>query len=650
MNARATLHRHTQKTQSEPKSKETRHHPLPQICNIQCRRTILVPSMNLEVEIMAVKQKRDIPIGPVVLKFGVAIAISLGGVLYTFLSGKRMKPPKSKPSGNESGELRDDDGALQDSSFRKISSQNSFSGRSSSVRHSGDREGLLLPEFNDLVKECNISVTIDDISPRKTIESLVSDVESPKEYKCNEPDEHEREIKRLQTMVKFLEERERNLEIQLFEYYGIKEQETAVMELQNRLRLNNMEAKLYNLKIESLLSDNRRLEEQVADYAKVVTELEAAKAKIKLLRKKLKLEAEQNREQILNLQDRVMKLQDQEQKSVEMNQDLEMQLKIKKELEEELEEMKKLNQSLKFENSDLAQKLEYVQMLATSALDNEEVHELKEESRRLKQRNEDLTKEIELLQADRCSDIEELVYLRRTNACLRYEISNYHSGGGKTIPRKSVEKAKQHVLENAHKEGSMEKGADITDFDSSSQASCLTDSGEHDDLSVDISSANKTKTKVFSKLKKLLRGKGSRDRTKTSPLQRTVSVDNIASRYSGDIASRYSCDIGADATLRNSSGCSSRRSFDLPRSYSRSQKSVTGESSSCSRRTSDDGSSTIFRRFDSLTEDDDWTPAIDLLHQDAQNDAENEMLKCDETRKNARAESFRRRSAPFGSS
>ncbi|KAI3463313.1 hypothetical protein Pfo_019976, partial [Paulownia fortunei] len=69
------------------------------------------------------------------------------------------------------------------------------------------------------------------------------------------------------------------------------EMETAVMELR--------------IKIESLLSDNRRLEAQVADYANVVTELEAAKAKIKLLRKKLKCEAEQNGEQILTLQDRI---------------------------------------------------------------------------------------------------------------------------------------------------------------------------------------------------------------------------------------------------------------------------------------------------------------------------------------------------------
>lgn len=47
------------------------------------------------------------------------------------------------------------------------------------------------------------------------------------------------------------------------------------MELQNQIRLNDMEAKIYNLKIESLRAEKRRLEAQVADYARVVTELEA---------------------------------------------------------------------------------------------------------------------------------------------------------------------------------------------------------------------------------------------------------------------------------------------------------------------------------------------------------------------------------------
>lgn len=158
-------------------------------------------------------------------------------------------------------------------------------------------------------------------------------------------------------------------EIQLLEYYGLKEQETALMELQNQLRLNNIESKLLKIKIESLQSDKRRLEAQVADYEKSVGELEAVKAKIKHLQVKLNSEAARNREQIINLQERVMKLQDREKRAVETDLDVDIEvLKTK-----ELEELNKSNQGLKMENSELAQKLECTQRLATSSLDNEQV-------------------------------------------------------------------------------------------------------------------------------------------------------------------------------------------------------------------------------------------------------------------------------------
>lgn len=146
----------------------------------------------------------------------------------------------------------------------------------------------------------------------------------------------------ISTRVKMLEEKEKKLELRLVEFYGIKEQETAVIVLQNRLRLNTMEAKL---KIQSLMLDNRRLEAQAADHANATAELQAANAKIKVLRKKLKSEG---------------------QKNVEMK----MQLEEACELRLELEETKKCNEVFKLENIELVQKLEYVQMLT---VDNEEV-------------------------------------------------------------------------------------------------------------------------------------------------------------------------------------------------------------------------------------------------------------------------------------
>ncbi|KAG8388382.1 hypothetical protein BUALT_Bualt02G0120100 [Buddleja alternifolia] len=502
---------------------------------------------------MMVKGKRYLPIKPVHLKFGVALAISVGGILYTYLRTKRINPSKSKPSHlspcfngslassrGESGDHSDGHGALQNTRL------------------------------------------------------------------LTEDDEQKREIKSLKNKIKILEEREKNLEKQLLEYHGLKEQENAVMELQNRLRLNNMEAKLYNLNIESLKSDNER---QVADYAKAVYELEAAKAKIKLLKEKLRFEAENNREHISILQEKVMKMQT-------VDEDVEMQIQKRNKMKEELEELRKSNKGLETVNSDLAQKLECVQMPATtSALKKEEVQELKEKSNLLKQQNADLTKEIERLQDDHCKDMEELVYLRWINACLRYELKKHQPDPSKNVYRDVSKKV------SPKSECINDSDFDSDRWSSSQASSCLTDSCGNDDSSVDTNKKTKVsskRTKVFTKLKKLLSGKGFR--APNAPLERAASVDDIAGRYSN--------------------GSSRHCSFE-----SRGQNSSTGETSNSSRGTSDDGSSSVSTRIDSQSEyDNDWSPSTQP-HQEAQKATENESVKCDK----ARAKSLRKRSSSFNS-
>ncbi|KAL6585105.1 hypothetical protein OROMI_004394 [Orobanche minor] len=577
---------------------------------------------------MSVKEKRDSPISPALIKFGVALAFSLGGIVCTFL---RITPSKSKPSLPSPGKGSEAD-SRRDSGASGL--QNSIT---------GDTDGFLLQEVDHLINEHNMAVRTND-GP--------DDVLPPRKYKHEEDEECDVEIKNLSNKVKILEEREKILEIQLLEYYGLKEQETAVTELQNRLRIHNMEAKLYNLKIESLQSDNRILEAQLADYEKVVTELGDAKAKIKLLRKKLRSEAEQNREQILRLQEKVMMLQDGEKNDVRNDRDVEMQLRRIKELEEEMEETKKTNEGLKIENSELTHKLDYLQMLAPSALDDKEIQALKEERRLLRQQIEDLTKEIEQLRADRCTDIEELVYLRWINACLRYEMRNYQPGPGETIARdlsktlspKSEEKAKRLILDYANKEGPGDQGINIIDFDwdqwSASQASYFTDSCEPDDLP-----ANKktNKTKVFAKLMKLLRGKDSSDpiQTRPSTFGRDSSVDDDI-----DISGHF-CNFGADGvinTIRTSSVGSSANSIE------HGHKTTTGKISYGSQRASDDGSLSMFRKVGSITGDNDDLSLGILTHQDAQNGVRTKLLNYAEALKKSRAvSSSRHRSSSYSS-
>ncbi|OMO70924.1 hypothetical protein CCACVL1_18569 [Corchorus capsularis] len=543
---------------------------------------------------MMLKEKRDLR--PLLVKFGVAIALSFAGFLYSRLKTRKIKPylPPPPSSGISERDIKvdspredlceDDVPALNMSSTckpedKQASVDNASAGHSPSIRRSGD--GFLLSEFNDLVEEYDIYATGAGPSPKKELETPRSDVDTSRAFKSAEKDDYEKEIKHLRNMVKTLRERERNLEVQLLEYYGLKEQAATALELQNRLKINNMEAKLFTLKIESLKSENQKLEGQLADHAKVVAELEAARSRIKLLKKKLKLEAEHNRQQILNLQKRVTKFQEQEQTAAN-NQDIDLKLQRLKVLEGEAEELRKSNRILQIENSELARKLESTQILANSVLEDPETEALHEMGNCLRQENEELTKQVEQLRADRCADVEELVYLRWVNACLRYELRNYQPPSGKTVARdlskslspKSEEKAKKLILEYAQTEGIGDRMNSI-DFDcdqwSSSQTSIGTDNGEPDESLFDTTPATKPanagKHKFLKKLRRLLKGKESNYQSQASSVCKTDQAEDVDSPFWSSSRGNDLMSIAQSQSDRftTPSQSSSRPSLDMPR-------------------------------------------------------------------------------------
>jgi len=124
-----------------------------------------------------------------------------------------------------------------------------------------------------------------------------------------------------------------------------------------------------------------------------------------------------------------------------------------------------------------------------------------EEADRLKQETDKLAKEVEQLQSHRFADVEELVYLKWINACLRYELRNKDAPSGKTVARdlsktltpKSELKAKQLIMEyaNAGAEDSHLGHVEFGSECSSSRAS----SGELDDVSIDIAATTKHNNK-----------------------------------------------------------------------------------------------------------------------------------------------------------
>ncbi|CAI0462227.1 unnamed protein product [Linum tenue] len=498
---------------------------------------------------MGDRDRKDI--SPLLLRFGAAVSVSFAGFLVSRVRANRIhmakqqpQPPHSPRSPDHESSSRagigvskaicNDDvlsvkrtpgaGCMgldgQDVICRvKVPAETSLGNFSPSCRLSGDKDGYLSPEFNDPVNDLGVV---------------------PKELRSAEDDEHEEEIRHLKNKVRMLEEREKKLEVQLFELYGLKEHETAVTELQNRVKINNMETELLTLKMESLQAQNQKLVAQASEQTRTVSELDAARAKINLLKKKLRSETEQNREQILALKEKVSKLQEQEIGATSSDSEQRVE-----DLEAQAEELRKSNMKLQQENSDSGHRLEATQVLANSVLEDPEMEELRKLSNRLSEENILLTKEVERLKADGCSDVEELVYLSWINACLRYKLRNFQAPNGKTAARdlgkslspESEEKAKKLILQYADAEGMGEEGMRTVDFETdqwlSSQASYITVSTNFDDtpsVSTKATTMNNNsprKLKIFRKLRRSIRGKDEH-RTEDSDYPSSVSTGTDA--------------------------------------------------------------------------------------------------------------------------
>ena len=144
----------------------------------------------------------------------------------------------------------------------------------------------------------------------------------------------------------------------------------------------------------------------------------------------------------------------------------------------------------------------------------------------MKQRNDELEKQIEQLQSDRCSDAEELVYLKWINACLRYELRNYKSLPGKTTSRdqsktlspKSEQKVKHLIKDYSNLESKDRNQNNLVDFE---WESCSSSQASLDDVSADATSATKIKksgkTKFLAKLKSFVLRKDSSESPKSVP-------------------------------------------------------------------------------------------------------------------------------------
>ncbi|ONK76602.1 uncharacterized protein A4U43_C03F30010 [Asparagus officinalis] len=435
----------------------------------------------MEAGLLVKGVKRNIR--PLVLKLGFTLAIFVAGYfahqLHDKLKSKSSSGDGSKESTDKSSAitapgLKDELHILKnEEAFAKIvhGSSTIMSNDISNIATATVEEVLLMPGY-DKIEE-------------NTVKSL------------------EKEIGYLRNLVEALKERERGLEMQIIDYYELKDQEASLRELENRLKANAMESKLLNLKIESLQENNEKLQARAVGYPTLVSELESAREEIELLKERLKFDEEETEEKLLALQERITELVDRERKHCENYVEVEKKLKRLKELEEETVDLRKVNSRLEEENLKLVQQLERAPMRASS-----DQAEATDETRNVREENKNQKNQTEQIQTDRFSEIEELVYLRRIDACLRHEHRDHH-----------------HSPES----GANEKHGSPLEFDTETCSPSQISVEDHSDTSTTSSTKKSRRSKIINKLQKLVLRKDKRVSKVEDANARRKSFDSFLS-------------------------------------------------------------------------------------------------------------------------
>ncbi|KAF3326890.1 protein CHUP1 [Carex littledalei] len=424
---------------------------------------------------------------PIFVSIGIAIAFSFAGFVLSQI-GTRTRPHSTLPSLviEEEEEEIGRDQTQDECNFMKettrpkteegsgttLTATSATASPSPTRSSSGDEEGFLLPEFNNLVLE-EFGSSMPDPYPNPDVN--LTRIQSTCEI--------ENEVSFLRNMVCSLEERETSLLSQLLEFSNLKEQENSISQLKNQLEVKNVETKLYTLKMGSLLSENHSLRAQLSENSRNMAELE------------------ETREQVRVLTNRVQLLRE---KMEQMHNGEDARSKRIEELEEKLKDLRLVNARLEEEKWELVRqlKLQKVELQLDTTFHTSKEREAIEEAENLRHEVEKLTNEIEQLKNSRCLDLEELVYLKWINACLRYELRDHQPAHGKTLARdlsitispSSKEKAKQLIHDYACNSGPT--SPDDSNWEYSSESS-----GDSSKIS------NSNKPKLFGKLKYFLLGK-----------------------------------------------------------------------------------------------------------------------------------------------
>ncbi|XP_024378144.1 protein CHUP1, chloroplastic isoform X2 [Physcomitrium patens] len=405
------------------------------------------------------------------------------------------------------------------------------------------------------------------------------------------------ELHALRETVKVLKQKESRMEMELMEYYALEDQEyerqklegevvlktAQIAKLERSLEENNLELDRQKMQLKSMeeekhtqivnlvaqigdmdvrsvaladVKDNQiaRLKErigaleersmQVADEAASVTiltkDLEEAQARIRELQIEMETKFAHDERESLMLKQMLASLEAENEDLRKRDFETEKKLQSLREMEVEVLELRRTNKDLQFQKRELTVQLDAADMdieYLQNRTDEYRLAEADADNASLRHTNEDLARQVEGLQNDRFTDVEELVYLRWVNACLRFELRSHLAPDGrfsainlnKNLSPRSQERAKYLMLQYASPDVSARMDSDYESTESSENSNFIE---EYSDITSEVGSVSGRFSKKSSLIKRLKNWRGKKDEGADHLAERSLSSrSDLSSKF-----------------------------------------------------------------------------------------------------------------------
>ncbi|KAJ9677093.1 hypothetical protein PVL29_022207 [Vitis rotundifolia] len=362
------------------------------------------------------------------VSFVAAASVAAFAVSRINIQSSRKRKPPIKPA-------EDDDSSFQQEEIEEDGEEKSadseFSVPSSSSLFLSYISFLLSDHYSLIihieVTHINLHFQVEEeeeIKGSTTRRKMEQNLNLPKRRESGNTQDIPGEIEIPQNVVKEMERKRMTLEGKLLEMYGIKEQRSHIAQLQKHLKVKTEEVDILSITVNSLRAETKKLQEEVKEGVLVEKQLEIAKKRIKELREKMATDRNWARKKLLTLAREVSGFE----KTGISSTDHENVEKKTGSVEFKAMEMKRRNEELEMETRGLTIMLVAAEDKANALSNMTEIKmkdKLEEEMNKFRHANESLSKQVQKLQKNRLGIIEELMYQRSLNACLRFERQNY---------------------------------------------------------------------------------------------------------------------------------------------------------------------------------------------------------------------------------